>query len=112
MDFNLSQKNSVFMPGLTSRGAVQNSTSNGMLGALPTVSTPVKFGLIAALLYFGNKKKIALPVLGAAALAIYKFVPTADAATVAAPVTTNITPNFADPNIDPGTLPTMPGIAY
>lgn len=110
MDFNLSQRNSVFMPGLTSRGAVYNS-SGGMLGALPVVSPTVKYGLIAALLYFGTKKKISLPVLGAAAFALYQFVPST-AVAAAAPITTNIAPNFADPNIDPGALPTMPGIQY
>lgn len=110
MDFNLSQQNSVFMPGLTSRGAVYNADGNSGFGALPPISTPIKLGLIAAVIYFGMQKKIPLPVLGAVGFGIFKFFPDAVAAGTSAPVTTNLNPTMPI-DINPGDLPTMPGIA-
>lgn len=86
MDY--SQKNSVFMPGLTQRGPVYN------LGALPTVSPMIKYGIMAGVLYLGMKKKIPGGMLGGAALAfaVYNFLPstaTAAPATLTTPPVDN-----------------------
>lgn len=89
------QNNSVFMPGLTSRGPVYNS-----LGLLPTLSPMVKFGVIGALLYFSAvKKKLPLPVAAVGAFAVWQFFPTdASASSTAAtpsPVIANPIPDVS-----------------
>src|SRR5882672_4521177 len=113
MDY--SQKNSVFQPGLTARGPVYNATPPGF-GALPALSSPIKYGLIAALLYLGYAKKIpfGLPGGAAAAFAVYQFFPDAAAAAAAgAPSAADIAASTAGAGnidvgtIDPGTVPSI-----
>ena len=105
MDY--SQSNSVFMPGLTARGPVYNS-----LGALPALSSPIKFGLIGVLLYLGVKKKIPMIAAGAGAIGVWMLFP--DAAQ-AAPVTVDVTKDIG--TIPPPdyisniTMPVMPAFA-
>ena len=106
-NFNQSQNNSVFMPGLTRRGPVYNS-----LGALPVLSPTMKFAAIAALLGLGYKKVIPMWAAGAGALALWQFFPSA---VVAAPVVSTTPPDTSLPGFDTndyiGPTPAMPPIA-
>lgn len=104
---NYSQANSVFMPGLTTRGPVYNG-----MGALPSLSPAMKFALIAGLLGLGVTKKIPLGLAGIASALVWTLLPdAASAATTPITVTTNpvLTNPMADFSNMP--LPTMPGIA-
>lgn len=94
MDY--SQTNSIFQPGLTFRGPVQNSPGQGYAGlgalGLPILPPMVKYGLMAGLLYLGYKKKIpfGLPGGAVAAFAIWQFLPNA------APAAASGAPSAAD----------------
>lgn len=72
----MEQSNSVFMPGLTARGPVYGG-SDGLLGAMPTVSPMVKYGIMAAVAYLGYKKKIPMAAALLAEFAVWKFLPDA-----------------------------------
>jgi hypothetical protein len=140
----MEQSHSVFMPGLTRRGPVFNSTDGvrglgsmparrfpsqpfsldylggppmiqpsapilnpAMLGALPALSPMVKYGLMAALLYLGVKRKIPFGLMGGAAAAgiVWQFFPDS-ASAGAAPITANVGP--IDTTIPPLDISQMP----
>ncbi|MGH8336543.1 MAG: hypothetical protein ACRETL_06960 [Gammaproteobacteria bacterium] len=86
----MNQQHSIFMPGLANRGPVYNA-----MDGLPTLSSGVKFALVAGLLAAGVMKKIPLVYAGAGAFALWTLFP--DAAS-AAPIT----------NPTPPTVSTMP----
>lgn len=125
----MEQSHSVYMPGLTRRGPVFNSTygfgampprafktqpynfgailTPGMLGALPALSPMTKYGIMAALLYLGAKRKLPLGLMGGAAAAalVWQFFPNAASATAAAPVTVDTSGMVAIPPPDISNLP-------
>ena len=81
MDY--SQRNSVFMPGLSRQGPVYNS--NYMSG-LPALTSGMKLALVAGLLAAGMFKKIPLMYAGLGAFAVWSFFPDdTSAATLATP---------------------------
>ena len=79
MDY--SQKGSVFMPGLTTRGPVYNA-----LGALPALSSTMKLAIVGGLLAAGLLKKIPLMYAGIGAAVVWTMFPDAAAAAPAAPI--------------------------
>jgi len=94
MKYNLSQANSVFMPGLTRRGPVYNASPG--FGDLPTLSPGVKFALEGGLLAAGLFKKIPLVYAIAGAALVYFMLPdtasagaAANAASAAMPIDTS-----------------------
>jgi hypothetical protein len=110
MDLDFSQGNSVFMPGMSRRGPVFNSPFT--LGALPTLTPPIKYGLMAAILAAAALKKISYPVAGIGAAAVYLLFPDAPAA--AATLTTpapDATVDLASQIMQTAVLPAMVPIA-
>ena len=128
----MNQKNSVFQPGLTTRGPVYYGMGNmpmnhgrnylnglgAYLSALPALPSVAVYGVMAALLYLGYKKKIPFGVAGGAAgaLAVWSLFPTAaqgSGAPSAADVSA-LTANAATVTVDPSTLslptPTLSGL--
>ena len=116
----MDQSRSVFIPGLTRRGPIYNSTygfgglyeraeanrvkfgsmpfmNQGMSGlgalTLPALPMTVQYGAMAALLLLGILKKIPLIPAIAGAGALYLF-PTATPGATAAPVTSNTPPDL------------------
>jgi hypothetical protein len=116
----MNQLNSIFMPGLTRRGPVYNSTFgsitrpgpritrgnsnylNGLgayLSGLPALPSMAKYALMAGLLYLGYDKKLPLGIAGgaAAAFAVWQFFPEASTAAQGsgAPTVSDITATTA-----------------
>jgi hypothetical protein len=85
----MDQTHAVFMPGLTRRGPVYNSTYafGSYLSALPVLSPTMTYAILAAIGYLGLKKTIPLWAAGAAAVAVWKM-----NAGASAPVVANVGP--------------------
>lgn len=80
----MNQKNSVFMPGLTTRGPVYNANSplGAYLSGLPALPSYVIYAAMAGALFAGYKKILPFGMAGGAALAfgIYELFPMSDSA--------------------------------
>jgi len=112
----MDQTNSIFMPGLTRRGPVYNASYS--FAGLPAVSPVMKYGIMAALLYLGAKKKLPFGLYGgaAAAFAVYQFFPDASSVTPAsgAPSASDIASLTAGSSTvqTPDISPPMPNVGF
>lgn len=75
----MNQAESIFMPGLTSRGPVYraNAPLGAYLSGMPALPPTVIYGAMAAALFLGYKKVLPFGIAGGAALAfgIYELFP-------------------------------------